>query len=227
MNFFKRWRWRRFDRTLSASGVEHGLPNPVLRVDAAPLLAIDLEMTGLDPRVEHIVSIGWVPVDTGAVDLSGAFEVGLKPDPSRRSVGDSATIHGIRDCDRAGGHASKAALQTLLQALEGRIAVFHHAPLDTAFLDRAMRRELGFGWRTPWIDTLAWFRQRETGGGHDAPAGSTRLEAVREHFGLDARSAHNALDDALACAEVALVLAARSRARLLDVCRLPHVGWRP
>ena len=220
MNLFKRWRWRRLDRTLSASGVEHGLPNPALRVDAAPLLAIDLEMTGLDSRTEVIVSIGWVPVDNGAVDLSGGCEVGLEPDPSR-PVGDSATIHGIRDCDRAGGQASKAALQALLQAVAGRVAVFHHAPLDTAFLDRALRREFGFGWRIPWIDTLDWFRRRQLGRGHEAPAGSTRLEAVRDHFGMDARSAHNALDDAIACAEVALVLAARSRARLIDVCRLP------
>ena len=224
MNFFKRWRWQRLGRTLRTSGAGNGLPDPMLRVDAAPLLAIDLEMTGLDPKIDVIVSIGWVPVDTGAVDLSGASEVGLEPDPSRRSVGDSATIHGIRDCDRADGQASKAALQALLQALDGRVAVFHHAPLDTAFLDRAMRRELGFGWRTPWIDTLDWFRRRQLGRGHEAPAGSTRLEAVREHFGLDARSAHNAVDDAIACAEVALVLAARSRARLLEVCRLPRMG---
>jgi len=223
LNIFKRWRWHRLDRTLRASGGRKGLPNPVLRVDAAPLLAVDLEMTGLDPRVEHIVSIGWVPIEAGAIELAGASEVGLEPDPSRRSVGDSATIHGIRDCDRAGGQASKSALKALLQSLEGRVAVFHHAPLDTAFLDRALRREFRFGWRTPWIDTLDWFRQREAGRGHEAPAGSTRLEAVREHFGLDARSAHNALDDAIACAEVALVLAARSRARLTDVCRLPRL----
>jgi len=220
LSLFKRWRWQRLDRTLRASGAGNGLPDPMLRVDATPLLAIDLEMTGLDPKIEVILSIGWVPIDTGAVDLSGACEVGLEPDPLR-SVGSSATIHGIRDCDRAGGQTSKAALQALLQALEGRVAVFHHAPLDTAFLDRAMGRELGFGWRTPSIDTLDWFRQREAGRGNEALSGSTRLEAVREHFGLDARSAHNAVDDAIACAEVALVLAARSRARLVDVCRVP------
>ena len=68
----------------------------------APLLAIDLEMTGLDPSTDAIVSIGWVPIDQGAIDLGGASEVGLAADTSR-SVGHSATIHGIRDCDRVGG----------------------------------------------------------------------------------------------------------------------------
>lgn len=225
LNPAKRWRWHRLDRALRAGGAPHALPNPMLRVNAAPLLAIDLEMTGLDPAVDAIVSIGWVPVDNGAINLEDACELTIESDRAR-SVGNSATIHGIRDCDRAGGQTPKAALQGLLKALDGRVAVFHHAPLDTAFLDRAMRREFGFGWHTPWIDTLDWFRRRRLGRDHEAPAASTRLEAVREHFGLDARSAHNALDDAIACAEVALVLAARSRARLLDACRLPRTRWR-
>lgn len=221
MKLLKRWRWHRLDRLLRSGGAGQGLPDATLRVNAAPLLAIDLEMTGLDPAADAIVSIGWVPVDRGAIDLEGACEVGIAPDPAR-TVGDSATIHGIRDCDRVDGLDAASALEQLLQALAGRVAVFHHAPLDTGFLDLALRREFGFGWRTPWIDTLDWFRRRQLKRDHDDPAASTRLEAVRENFGLDARSSHNALDDAISCAEVALVLAARSRARLLDACRLPR-----
>lgn len=220
-HFFKRWRWHRLDRALRAGAAEFGIPDPAVPVNAAPLLAIDLEMTGLDPASDTIISIGWVPIDAGAIDLAGASEVGLQPDPSR-SVGHSATIHGIRDCDRIGGLAPAEALDRLMRALAGRIAVFHHAPLDTAFLDRALKREFGTGWLIPWIDTLDWFRRRQADRDHDDAGGSSRLEAVRENFGLDERSAHNALDDAIACAEVALVLAAHSRARLIDACKLPR-----
>lgn len=221
LNFFKRWRWRKLDRALRCGADGHGLPDAALRVNAAPLLVIDLEMTGLDPAADTIVSIGWVPIDAGSIDLAGATEVGVKPDASR-SVGHSATIHGIRDCDRSDGLEPAAALECLMQALAGRIAVFHHAPLDTGFLDRALQQEFGTGWKTPWIDTLDWFRRRQSVRDHDDAAASSRLEAVREHFGLDPRSSHNALDDAISCAEVALILAARSRARLLDACKLPR-----
>lgn len=219
--FFKRWRWRALDRALRSGTDGHGLPDPLLRINAAPLLAIDLEMTGLNPATDAIVSIGWVPIDHGSIDLAGASEVALTSDGAQ-SVGHSATIHGIRDCDRIGGLEPAEALGGLMNALAGRIAVFHHAPLDTAFLDRALRREFGTGWRIPWIDTLDWFRRRRADRDHDDAGGSTRLDAVREAFGLDARSAHNALDDALSCAEVALVLAAHSRARLIDACKLPR-----
>lgn len=220
LNVFKRWRWRALDRALRTGGGT-GLPDAMLRVNAAPLLAIDLEMTGLDPSSDAIVSIGWVPIDQGSIDLAGAAEVGLTPDPAH-SVGHSATIHGIRDCDRISGFEPAQALAHLMQALAGRVAVFHHAPLDTAFLDRALRRQFGTGWRIPWIDTLDWFRRRQADRDHDDAGAPTRLEAVRENFGLDERSAHNALDDAISCAEVSLVLAAHSRARLLDACKLPR-----
>lgn len=221
LHVLKRWRWRALDHSLRAADRGGGLPDALLRVNAAPLLAVDLEMTGLNPATDAIVSIGWVPIDDGAIDLAGASEVGLKPDPSH-SVGHSATIHGIRDCDRVDGLEPSQALDRLMQAVAGRIAVFHHAPLDTAFLDRALKSEFGTGWRIPWIDTLAWFRRRQADRDHDDAGASTRLDAVRETFGLDARSAHNALDDAISCAEVALVLAAHSRARLLDACKLPR-----
>lgn len=221
MKLLKAWRWRALDRALRADGAGRGLPDAMLRVNAAPLLAVDLEMTGLNPATDAIISIGWVPIDDGSIDLAGASEVGLEPDPTH-SVGHSATIHGIRDCDRIGGLEPSQALERLMQALAGRVAVFHHAPLDTAFLDRALRHESGTGWRIPWIDTLDWFRRRQADRDHDDAGASTRLEAVRDNFGLDARSSHNALDDAISCAEVALILAAHSRARLLDACRLPR-----
>jgi len=220
VNLVKRWRWHRLERALRA-GTGFGLPDVALRVNAAPLLAVDLEMTGLNAGTDAIVSIGWIPIDDGAIDLAGAREVGIEPEAAR-PVGDSATIHGIRDCDRVGGLDAARALGRMLEALAGRIAVFHHAPLDIGFLERALQREFGFGWRTPWIDTLDWFRRRQLGRDDEAAASSTRLEAVRDHFGLDARTSHNALDDAVACAEVALAMAAHSRARLLDVCKLPR-----
>ena len=57
MKLFKRWRWRALDRALRTD-TGCGLPDAALRVNAAPLLAIDLEMTGLDPSTDAIVSIG-------------------------------------------------------------------------------------------------------------------------------------------------------------------------
>ncbi|MDT8438522.1 MAG: 3'-5' exonuclease [Wenzhouxiangellaceae bacterium] len=231
MSLLRRWRWVRLGR-LRRQLAERGgldarmhralnaeLSAPSARVDGAALLAIDLEMTGLDPDRDTIISIGWVGIDDGALCLTSGDEIGL--DPGEGRVGQSATIHGLRDCDLGDGLNPAEAAARLMQALTGRIAVFHHAPLDIGFLDRLLRRHFGFGWVWPWIDTLDWYRRRQLSRHNEAAAASTRLDAVRDHYGLDVRDAHNAHDDAVSCAEVALILAARSRARLIDVCRLP------
>ncbi len=203
-----------------ADALRSPLPDAGTRVREAPLLAIDLEMTGLDPETGNIVSIGWVPVDHGAIDLAESMELGVVAGGGD-AVGESATIHGIRDCDRSNGVELQQALQRLTDALTGRVAIFHHAPLDTAFLDRALRGAFGIGWAWPGIDTLAWYRRRARGRDPEAGSGPAHLDAVRDHYGLAPRSTHNAVDDAISCAEVALILAARSRARLGDACDLP------
>ena len=61
------------------------------------VLAVDVETTGLDPKNNQLVSIGWVPVNDRVIDLSGAQYFVL----AGASVGESATIHGVTDDDVA------------------------------------------------------------------------------------------------------------------------------
>ena len=196
----RRWRWLRMMRARAAAAracpeleqaLRTPLPRPSERIRETRLLAIDLEMTGLDPQSDSILTMGWVPVDAGGIVLDGAGEVAVAA-TAGEAVGDSATIHGIRDCDRDRGVGSDAALTELVNALAGRVALFHHAPLDTGFLDHALRETFGIGWLWPAVDTLAWFRARQLGRDDETVAASTRLDAVRAHYGLAPRSSHNA-----------------------------------
>lgn len=196
-------------------------PDPGLPVAEAPLLAIDLEMTGLDPAEDEVVSIGWLPITEGVIALDGAREFRLAGN-RLESVGASATIHGLRDCDLIEAESPQTALCALLAALHGRVAVFHHAPLDIAFLEVALSEHLQKGWHMPVIDTLAWHRRRlHLSGTESSARDPATLEAAGRHYGLISRSQHNALADALSCAELLLALARNSHARLLDVAQLP------
>ena len=49
---------------------------PFSRVD---FLAVDIETTGLDPRRDHVLAVGWVPVSAAHVQLGGAREVVVRP----------------------------------------------------------------------------------------------------------------------------------------------------
>lgn len=180
-----RRRWRRWLR------VRRTPPTPFAEVS---FLAIDLETTGLDPVADHIVAMGWVPIDRGEIVLAGAGRRLVRPPVP---VGESATIHGLTDELLRDSAPLTDALPVLLGELEGRVLVAHHAPFDVGFLARAAE-----GFETSYVDTLAV--ERRLHDEVDLPRGSLRLGAARERHGLPAYAAHDALTDALAAAELLL-----------------------
>ena len=75
-------------------------PDPSEQHTALRLLAVDLETTGLEPARDHILSIGFVPVDGLRIVLSGARQLVVRSDTE---VGQSAAIHGLTDDAVAAG----------------------------------------------------------------------------------------------------------------------------
>ncbi|MBB6522426.1 exonuclease domain-containing protein [Pseudoteredinibacter isoporae] len=159
-------------------------------------LALDLELTSLDPQSGDILSIGYVPIIEGFI-CPGEGRHCLISEHS--GVGDSAIIHGIRDCDTDDGHTMEEALAELHQARQGRVLLLHHASLDLAFLakhDNSYSSLLA-------VDTMRIEYQRRNRQGQ-AVANSLRLNQCRERYHLPTYKAHNALTDALATAELFL-----------------------
>jgi len=225
VRFLARRAWQRLLRERAAAGLDAPLPDSELALHDAPLLALDLEMTGLDAEHDRIVSFGWAPIDRGRLRPGDGDHVLVRADGEDggdAGVGGSAIIHGIRDCDRLPGRPLAEALDRLFEALAGRVPLVHHAELDHAFVDRACRRVRGHGWPTPMLDTLAWERMRRQRRGDDAESGGLTLDALRRQYGLPRRNAHNALADAISCGELALAMMARSPGRLIDSCRRMH-----
>ncbi len=59
-------------------------------------LVVDAEMSSLDVNEGELLSVGWVIVEGGSIALSTARHFLVKP---QRSVGQSAAIHSLRDCE--------------------------------------------------------------------------------------------------------------------------------
>jgi len=110
------------------------------RIDSTPLIALDLELTGLDKRSERIVSMGWTLVDGGRIRLGSNRHVLIR---SASPVGESALVHGVLDRELHGGATLEGGLQALFEASRGRLWVMHHAGLDIAFLKNACARWAG------------------------------------------------------------------------------------
>lgn len=177
-------------------------------LDELPLLAIDLETTGLDPTTDRILSIGFIPVDGRGIPVAAGRELIVAP-RTAAGVGDSATVHGLTDDRVAAGMALTNALTETLRALAGRVLLAHHASIEIGFLDHACGKAFP-GSRPAFaaVDTLALGSDLLMVGDDDIPQGRLRLSSLRAQFGLPRYRAHRALTDALACAELYLALTA-------------------
>ena len=187
-------------------------------IGEAPLLAVDVETTGLDPKKDLILSIGWVPMTGGRIFPAEADYAVIHHEPEvveRVPAGmESAKIHGITHTDIEAGEPLRDVLSRLLLALRGRAMVVHFSPIETQFLGQACRQHFGSGLSVPVVDTFAierrYFERMAT-----YPRGEDlRLPRVRERYGLPHYGSHNALSDALACGELLLAMLKHERNNL-------------
>ena len=169
-----------------------------------PLISVDLEMTGLDATQNQIIAIGWTQLDHGRIRLSSGRHILVS---AGQSVGQSAAVHELMDKDVAGGVPLETALETLFEAAKGRVWLFHHAGLDVAFLRKACIAWVDVAIPFMVVDTLLLelaLRKRRNLPIHH---GDLQLGKLREKYNLPGYTAHNALVDACATAELLLAIA--------------------
>jgi DNA polymerase III subunit epsilon len=188
-------------------------PVPTISFNRVDFLVVDVETTGLDPRRDHVLEVGWVPVTRAQVVLDGVRGTTVRL-PAGVDVGDSAVLHGLTDDDLAAAPGLTDVVLELRAALQGRVLVAHHAPIEIGFLDRAFRD--GQSDRAPlWVvDTMTLQRRLLVPEHGEPPPGALRLDAARRRFGLPRYAAHRAATDALATAELLLAQAAELASRL-------------
>lgn len=172
-------------------------------LDQLPALAVDMETTGIKPAKDAMLSIGWVPLNGRSIDLSGAGYVVV----AGTEVGESATIHGLTDDEVATGVSPQEAIAQLLDALRGRVLLAHFAALETGFVHKYCR-ELYDGTIPDMsvVDTFTLERRHMERMATYPRGEDLRLPRVRERYNLPRYTSHNALSDALACAEAYLAI---------------------
>ncbi len=166
-------------------------------------LILDFETTGINPHKEAILSVGYTVIQNGHVMLgdSGHNIVQVnKPIPK-----DSVLIHKITDDrSRQGQHLTEI-METLLHNMAGRVLVAHYAPIERGFLNAACQQLYGYKLPMRILDTLAIEKKRMLRRQQPPVANQLRLFNLREQYGLPRYKAHNALEDAIATAELFLL----------------------
>ncbi|MDO6461980.1 exonuclease domain-containing protein [Granulosicoccaceae sp. 1_MG-2023] len=177
------------------------LPAREMRLRDAQLVATDFETGGLDPARDALLSMGCVPLENAGIRLGGAWHTLIAPGGDIPAG--SVRFHKITDSEAQGGLGIKAAVDTLLDKLSGRIMLAHHARTETGFLFTQCERIYGVRPVLAVLDTLSICSNAPP----DHPlrkVENRRLFTLRDAFKLPQYPAHHALYDALSTAELLL-----------------------
>jgi DNA polymerase-3 subunit epsilon len=170
--------------------------------------ALDLETGGLDAKGDPVLAVGMVPVREGVIRIGQAFRTLVRP-------GEGGTIdpESVRAHQLLWGEVKEApTLAEVLPEIEARLEdaalLVHYGVIDVTFLRRDFRR-CGLRWPSPpVVDTAKLLRKIGSLTQPDLPADMLPLNLgrARKAYGLPEYQAHDALTDAVATAELFLVL---------------------
>ncbi len=179
-------------------------------------LVVDTETSSLEVKEGELLSIGWVTISGGQIRLDSAEHLLFKP---RDSVGQSAGIHHLRDCEFENGLSQQEIMERFLEQVQGKVLVFHYAALDMGYIDQLCRELYGARLLLPVVDTLELEKKKLQRREQLLEKGALTLSQCRARYGLPDYPVHNALMDALATAELLLAQIAHrgARVRLKDL----------
>lgn len=166
---------------------------------------IDLETTGLDDASDEIISFATVTVSGGRITLADSRHELVRP--KRMPGADTIRIHGLREVDLSDAPPLTDLLDQLLEAIAGRALVAHVATVERGFIGAALSAR-GLELHNPVIDTAAMDRElrrlRRASPSQTDPIG---LSDLAQSLGLPVHRPHHADGDALTTAQAFIALA--------------------
>ncbi len=181
--------------------------------------ALDLETGGLDARQDPIIAVGMVPIREGIIKLGEGYETLVRLDSLQKITPESMRAHQLVPSEVADAPPLPEVLVEVDRRLREGALLVHNAGMDVRFLKRAYRAN-GLRWPAPAVvDTvhlLLKLAKRERFVDPDAITDPQfNLGVARRQLGLPDYQEHRALVDAVAAAELFLLLRQRLGARRL------------
>ena len=177
-------------------------PNKETCFDQVPILAVDFETTGLHAKNDKLLSVGFVELQTGKIPLSSSYHEIIRS--KGRLKADNVTIHQITDSQKDAGESLQIVVEELLKALAGKVMLVHFARIEKQFLAQACIELYGMAPVFPMIDTLVCAKRLLDMRDVAYDPSELRLATLRANHHLPNHLAHNALNDAIATAELLL-----------------------
>lgn len=180
-----------------------------------PILSVDFETTGLNALTDKLLSVGFVTIDKQRIKLGSSYHQIINTQQNLEA--ENVIIHQITDQQQSAGKPLQEVVEALLQALAGRVMLVHFARIEKQFLKQACIELYGVAPPFMVIDTLAIAKRKLDQRDIAYDPQELRLTALRKKHGLPNHFAHNALNDAIATAELLLAQQKHSEKKLKEL----------
>lgn len=167
-----------------------------------PILAVDFETTGLDAKADKLLSVGFVTLKHEQIKLNTCYHQIIKT--KNRLEESNVIIHQITDAQKEQGQPLHLVIEKLLKALAGKVMLVHFARIERQFLQQACLELYGLVPDFPIIDTLVIAKRQLDKRDISYDPSELRLSKLRHKYQLPDHHGHNALNDAIATAELLL-----------------------
>ena len=166
-------------------------------------VALDCETTGLDVKLDDIISIGAVRIQGNRIMTSERLELLVRPDKQRLSA-NSVRVHRLREQDVASGLSADEAMVKLMHFIGSRPLVGYYLEFDMAMIRRVLFPMLGMGLPQPRIEVSSLYYDYKLRQQPQHARGSSRIDlrfdSLMQDLGLPVWPAHDALNDAVMAA---------------------------
>jgi DNA polymerase III subunit epsilon len=173
-------------------------------IESVRFIVLDSETTGLNPRVDRLITIGAVAVQNSEIVVEDSFDALIKIERNTEAV----TVHGVtRDQSRRGAD-EEIALEQFLDYLRDGVIVGHHIGHDISTIDAALERHWGIALANRSLDTMDLTLHLERDGAFAGrpPIRQFTLDGLCALFGVVPHDRHTASGDAFITAQVFLRL---------------------
>jgi DNA polymerase-3 subunit epsilon len=106
------------------------------------LVCFDCETTGLNPKVDDIISIGAVKIKGNNIDLQNKFERFVKP-KNAAMISEAIKIHHIREVDLINAEDIDEVIEEFLDFIGNRPLVGYYLSFDIAMVNKYIKPKIG------------------------------------------------------------------------------------
>jgi DNA polymerase III subunit epsilon len=157
-------------------------------------VCFDCETTGLNPKVDDIISIGAVIIKDNKILLSKKFERFVKPKTSLQV--ESIKVHQIRECDLEDAKDIDDVIREFLNFIGNRPLVGYYLEFDVAMINKYIKPKIGIYLPNKQIEVSALYYNKVI---NKIPQGNIDLkfDTIMNKLDLPILSKHDAINDAI------------------------------